>query len=97
MPKPEILRTIVAPDGDGTAVEIHISDGSPPHENGAIPITLALRVGAYELPLVAHLQHEAVNLAIKLLVEVGEDLDMQMRSGGRQYNILNPRPAKSAA
>jgi hypothetical protein len=94
MSKAEILRTIVSPNGDGTFVELHIGDGSPRDEAQAPPIVLALRVTEYELPLLAHLQRDALNSVIKLLIKVNDDIDVQMRKSGQVYAVLEPRPAK---
>lgn len=64
MPNASILRTIVTPDASGAAVELLISDGSLLDETPDMRITLAIRVSpAYQTPLVAHYEREAMKIA----------------------------------
>jgi len=94
MPTPEILRTVVTPRGDGVDVELQIDDGSPRDETPGPPITLAVRVASYELPLVAFLQRDALRAAVKVLQELDQRLDRQILDAGPHFSLLNPRLAK---
>jgi hypothetical protein len=90
----EILKTIVTPDGDGTFVELQISDGSPPREDGGTAIALALRVDTYELPLVSHLQIAVLETVIPLLTELKDRLKQPFDALGGQYDVRHPRRSK---
>src|ERR1039457_6688987 len=93
MSPPEILRTIVTPDGAQTIVELHISDGSPRSADGEPPIALALRVGAYEMPLLAHLQAQTLRAAIEILQQLREQIERGILRDGGIGASVEPRPA----
>jgi hypothetical protein len=54
-----------------------------------MPITLAMRVGTYETPMLAHLQSEALELAIRALQELRRKLNIELQDSG----YPRPRPA----
>lgn len=67
MAKTEIRETTVSPDGDGSIVRLQISDAPPPYESATMHLQLTVRLPAYEPPLLAHLQREAIDAAVQEL------------------------------
>jgi len=79
MPTTEIRETTVTPDASGLLVQIHISDSSQPDVAPAIHITLAVRVPAYEAPLLAHLHRTAMDIAYTALGDLREQAAAEIR------------------
>lgn len=79
MPDAEIRETIVVPEANGGAVvQLQISDAPLPAEDATILIRLTVKLPAYKLPLLAHLQREAMDAASRILrdlhLAVGQDI-----------------------
>jgi len=91
MSKAEIRETIVTPDASGTLVQLQISDVPLPAEDAAIRITLAVRVPEYRLPLLAHLQREAMRTASAILRDLTQDLGSEIQD--TSYD-LSPTPKR---
>jgi hypothetical protein len=91
MATPKIVRTVVTPDGEHTAVEIHIHDATLPDASPENAITLSIRVGAYESPLLAEIQHQAIIEAVEILQQVGAAVRETIRKSNRTPGA--PRPA----
>jgi hypothetical protein len=94
LPKPEVLRTTITPDGDGTIVELQVSDGSLLDESPATRITLSIRLGSYELPLLAHLEQIALRKASEIPGELADQIGLQLRTLSGHTYPEHPRPAK---
>lgn len=87
----EILETIVTPDANGTLVQLQISDKPLLAEDAAIRLVLTVRVPALELPLLVHLQREAMKVGSDALRAVLQDLASQIQ---QTPHDVNPRPVR---
>ncbi len=85
----EIRATTVTPDASGSLVQIHISDAKHPDAVAAIDLTLTVRVPAYEAPLLAQVQREAMSIAELALGELREKAAAEIR---RTRLDLKPKP-----
>jgi hypothetical protein len=91
MAKAAILQTIVTPDGDGTVVQLQISDAPLLDESAAIRIALTVRVGAYDLPLLAHLEREALEVALRALRDLSQAKASEIV---KSSHSMHPEPSK---
>ncbi|MFI5021148.1 MAG: hypothetical protein ACHQRJ_05785 [Alphaproteobacteria bacterium] len=67
MPDAKILATTVTPNASGAIVELQISDAPLDAEVWAIRLNLSVQIPDFDLPLLAHLQREAMRIADKAL------------------------------
>jgi hypothetical protein len=71
--KIEIRETTVLPDENGAIVRLQISDAPLLSEDAAIRLILAVRVPAFQSPLLAQLEREAMKAAIEALRGLVQD------------------------
>jgi hypothetical protein len=74
MPDVEIRETAIAPDADGAIVRLQLSDAPLLSENATIRIDLSVRLPAYKLPLLAHFQREAMQIASESLRKLDREI-----------------------
>ena len=86
-----IRETSVLPYADGTVVRLVIADVPPPYESAAMHLQLLVRLPAYEPPLLAHLQSEAIRAAIYELRVIDRSLDQEIGRDPRNDPIPQPR------
>ncbi len=67
VPNAKILETTVIPNAGGSLVQLQISDAPLDAEAWAIRLTLSVQIPAYRLPLLAHVEREAINIADDVL------------------------------
>jgi hypothetical protein len=75
----EIRATTVTPNESGALVQLHISDATHPDAVAAISLTLAVQVPAFDAPMLAHYQREAISLAETALGELREKATAEIR------------------
>jgi hypothetical protein len=90
MPDAEIRITTVTQDASGFLVQLHISDEVRPDVAPATSLTLTVRVPAFETPLLAHLQREAMKTAHETLSNL---LEKSVREIRKTRLDLTPRVA----
>lgn len=76
----EIRATTVTPNASGALVQLHISDATHPDAVAATSLTLAVQVPAFDGPLLAHLQREAMEIAYNVLGELREQTAREIRN-----------------
>ncbi len=77
----EIRETIVTASASGAVVQLQISDAPLQDESPGIRLTLLVKVAEYRLPLLAHLQREAMKLASDALVCLLKQMAGEIREG----------------
>ena len=82
----EIVKTTVTPQGDVTIVELQVSSGGD-------TISLSMRLGVYELPLLVQLEIAAISEAILVLRNAREERERAIASVAPD-TPLQPRPAR---
>lgn len=88
----KILQTVVTPNENGAVVQLQISDGSLDAEYAAIRLTLAVQVPEYDVPLLAHLQREAMAIAREALLALERALGQEIQSD--MHRDLRPKIKK---
>ena len=91
MATPKIVRTVVTPGGDHAAVEIQVLDALLPDGTLESSITLSVRVGLLESPLLAEIEYEAISKTIELLQTVKKQCEATIKKSNRTPGA--PRPA----
>ena len=69
----EIRETIVTPGDGDVLVQLHISDKPPELAGAAIRQNLAVRVPAYQTPLLAQIERQAMSIATDALWALLQD------------------------
>jgi hypothetical protein len=87
MPDVEIRETTIGPDADGAIVRLQLSDAPLLSESATIRIDLSVRLPEYKLPLLAHFQREAMQMAIEVLRKLDREIDQDI-----QETSHTPRP-----
>jgi hypothetical protein len=83
MPSAQILETIVTPTGSSSTIQLYISDAPRDAEDAGIRLTLTVSIPAYRVPLLAHLQRDALDKAAETLRSVYRGLGIELEKNGR--------------
>lgn len=81
VPNAKILETTVTPNARGSVVQLQISDAPLDAEAWAIRLTLSVQIPAYRLPLVAHVEREAINIADDVLAALLRNMAEEIQAG----------------
>lgn len=82
----EIRETIVTPESDKDVVQLHISDARLGDESAEIVLRLTVPIPKSPVPLVAHVQRQAIEVASKVLSEHLLSLAKQIGRSGRDLD-----------
>jgi hypothetical protein len=83
MANTKIQETRILPASDGVVVQLHIADAPPDAEFASIRVDLMVKLPRYELPLVAHLQREAMTHVQKALTLLQQQLGQEIQDHPR--------------
>ena len=89
----EIRETIVSPGASGDAVQIHISDAARNDESATFVLTIAAKIRPLQTPTLAHLQREAMKIALDSLTPILSRLATELRESGYGLEVPPKRPA----